>query len=437
MSYINETYKKENMNLKFLGGAREVGRSGVLLETDQEKIVFDYGIKIISQAEGPLQEPKIPLKPNLDIDCVLLSHAHMDHSGFVPNLYHRGYNGPTYTTATTLDLARILLNDSIKLADIRKHEKHFFKKDLTKMEKNEYRITYGQQFYVGKTSVGIYDAGHIPGSISFHLDTGKKSVVYSGDMNTKDTELLRGLEPIREKTDVLIMESTYGEREHPDREMQEKLLVEKVRRTLDSNGIAMLPCFAVGRAQEVLLILEKYGLDKQKICLDGMAVDATKIILKYPELIKQPKRLKKIYNDVFKVYNNTQRKKVTEEPCIVVTTSGMVNGGPIAYYLEKLYGRKECSLILTGFQVPDSTGYTLMKTGKYVTEENSFKVKCGIDFIDLSAHSGRSELFDYVKMIDPEKVFVIHGDSCERFARELKEQGYYAYAPQNGETCKV
>ncbi len=425
------------MNLKFLGGAGEVGRSGVLLNTGNEKMLFDYGIKIVSQAEGPLQAPKIPLKVKLDLDAILLSHAHLDHSGFVPNLYNRGYGGPTYSTATTFDLARILLNDSIKLANLRNQEKYFFKEDLKTMEKNEYRITYGQQFYVGKSSIGIYDAGHIPGSVSFHVNTGKKSVVYSGDIKTRDTELLRGLEPIRENTDILIMESTYGEREHPDREIQEKQLAERVRETLEMNGTAMVPCFAVGRAQEVLLILEKYGLDKYPVYLDGMAVDATKIILKYPELIKQPKKLSKVYKNIEKVYNNRQRNDAVKKPCIIVTTSGMLNGGPIAHYLEKLYNKKNCSLTLTGFQVPGSAGHMLLETGNYVTEENNFKVKCRVDFIDLSAHSGRRELFDYVKMIDPKKVFVIHGDSCDKFAGELKEKGYDAHAPQNGEVCEI
>ena len=425
------------MNLKFLGGAREVGRSGVLLDTGSERMLMDYGIKIVSQAEGPLQEPKLPLKPNLNFDAILLSHAHLDHSGFVPNLYHRGYRGPTYTTATTLDLARILLKDSIKLADLRNQEKHFFTKDLKVMEKNEYRITYGQQFYIGKTSIGVYDAGHIPGSVSFHIDTGKGTLVYSGDIKTRDTELLRGLEPIRESTDILIMESTYAERNHPDRKTQENELVERVRETLQMDGIAMLPCFAVGRAQEVLLILKKHGLDRYPIYLDGMAVDATKIILKYPELIRQSKNLDKIYNKVTKVYNNRQRSKILKEPGIIVTTSGMLNGGPIVHYLEKLYDKENCSLIMTGFQVPGSAGYNLRETGNFITEEKSFRVKCNIHFIDLSAHSGRKELFDYVKMIDPKKVFVIHGDSCEKFARELQELGYDAYAPQNGEVCEI
>ncbi len=425
------------MNLKFLGGAGEVGRSGVVLDTGSEKILMDYGIKIVSQAEGPLQAPKIPMKVKLDLDAMLLSHAHLDHSGFVPNLYNRGYRGPVYSTATTFDLARILLRDSIKLADLRNQEKYFFTKDLKEMEKNEYRITYGQQFEVGKTLVGVYDAGHIPGSATFYLDTGKGAVVYSGDIMSWDTELLRGLEPLREKTDALIMESTYGERDHPDREKQEKRLVERVKETLDNNGTAMIPCFAVGRAQEVLLILEKYGMDKYPVYLDGMAVDATKTILKYPELIKQPKKLEKIFNRITKVYNNRQRSSVVKKPSIVVTTSGMLNGGPIAYYLEKLYDRPECSLTLTGFQVPGSGGHTLINTGKYVTEEKNYNVKCRLGFIDLSAHSGRSELFEYVKMIDPKKVFVIHGDSCEKFARELQKQGYEAFAPKIGETLKI
>jgi len=425
------------MNLKFLGGAGEVGRSGVLLDTGRERMLMDYGIKIVSQAEGPLNAPQIPMKINMNLDAMLLSHAHLDHSGFVPNLYNRGYRGPTYSTATTFDLAHILLNDSIKLADLRNQEKYFFKKDLKVMEKNEYRVTYGQQFDVGRTLVGVYDAGHIPGSVSFHLNTGEKSIVYSGDIKSRDTELLRGMEPIRENTDVLIMESTYSQREHPEREVQEKRLAEAVRETLENRGIAMVPCFAVGRAQEVLLILEKFGLDKYPIHLDGMAVDATKIILRYPELIRQPKKLNKIYKEANKVGNNRDRNKILKEPCIIVTTSGMLNGGPIAHYLEKLYKRKDCSLTLTGYQVEGSAGHTLVNTGKYVTEDNSYNVKCKLDFIDLSAHSGRQELFDYVKQVDPQKVFVIHGDSCEKFAGELKEKGYEAHAPKQGEVCEV
>ena len=425
------------MNLKFLGAAGEVGRSGVIFDTGREKMLFDYGIKIVSQAEGPLQAPKIPMKTNLDLDAVLLSHAHLDHSGFVPNLYNRGYRGPVYSTATTFDLARILLNDSIKLADIRNQQKYFFKKDLATMEKNEYRVTYGQQFYVGKSSVGIYDAGHIPGSVTFHVNAGEKKVVYSGDINTRDTELLRKLEPVRDETDVLIMESTYGSREHPPRDEQEKKLAQAVRDTMDGGGTAMVPCFAVGRAQEVLLILQKYGLDEYPIYLDGMAVAATKIIMKYPELIRDSRKMNEILSRTKMVYNNKQRAGIVKKPSIIVTTSGMLNGGPIAYYLERLHERMDCSLTMTGFQVPGSAGHNLLNTGRYVTETDDMNIKCKVNFIDLSAHAGRSDLFDYVKDMDPEKVFVIHGDSCKKFAGELKERGYDAHAPELDETCEI
>lgn len=425
------------MNLKFLGGAREVGRSGVLLDTGTEKILFDYGIKIVSQAEGPMNAPKIPLKTKLNLDAVLLSHAHLDHSGFVPNLYHRGYHGPTYTTATTLDLGRILLNDSIKLADLRNQKKHFTKKDLKKMEKNEFRITYGQHFHVGRTGVGVYDAGHIPGSVSFYLDRGKKKILYSGDIKLKDTELLKGLEKVRERTDTLIMESTYGERTHPSREKQEKQLASRVGKTLENKGVAMIPCFAVGRTQEVLLILKKFGLDKYPIYLDGMSVSATKTILEYPELIKQPKTLEEMYKKVTKVYKNKQRNKIINKPCVIVTTSGMLNGGPIAHYLGKLHDREDCSLTPTGFQVPGCAGRELLDTGKYVAEDKSFEVKCDVEITDLSAHAGRKELLKYVKMINPGKIFVVHGDDCPKFAKELEEKGYNAYAPKKGEVCEI
>ena len=144
-----------------------------------------------------------------------------------------------------------------------------------------------------------------------------------------------------------------------------------------------------------------------------------------------------MYHKVTKIHKNKERDKIIKEPGIIVTTSGMLNGGPVVHYLEKLHDNENCSLVLTGFQVPGSAGRILLDTGKFVTEENEFKVNCKTHFIDLSAHAGREELLKYIKSVDPKKVLVMHGDQCEKFSQELKDMGYDSYAPKRGEKVEI
>jgi len=426
----------EKMNtLRFLGACREVGRSGVLLETGSEKILIEYGIKLKTPEEGG--EPKYPRKVGTDLDGILLTHAHLDHSGFIPSLYHQGYKGYVYSTATTFDLSHILWKDTVKLARLKNHTMHFFNSDLNRMKRFEHRVTYGQQFEIENCTVEVHDAGHIPGSASLLIDTGEKRVLYTGDIRTTDTQLLKGRIPNFRDVDVLIIESTYSDRIHPPREEQERELADRVRETLDMNGIVLLPAFAVGRSQEVLMILDKYNIDAP-IYLDGMAIEATEIVLKYPEFLRDPKRLERMYSRVKKLRSNKERKKATEHSSVIVTTSGMLEGGPIAYYIERLYDRKDVSIILTGYQVKGTVGEILLRTGRYKKENLNLKVNCFYEKLDLSAHAGRDELFDYVKTVDPEKVYVVHGENCEGFAAELKDGlGYEAYAPKAGQLFEL
>lgn len=402
-----------------------------------EKILLDYGIKLNNVPEGETEEPpSLPEKPSLNLDAVLITHAHLDHSGLAPSLYNRGYFGKIYATATTFDLMNILLRDSIKLAKLKAHPQHFYRKDLRKMRDNSQRITYGQAFPIGKTSVITFDAGHIPGSSSFYLNSGNKKILYTGDINSIDTQLINGLNLNYPDVDVLITESTYSERNHAPREEIESELVSRVKETLNMNGIAMIPAFAVGRSQEMLLILEKYGIESP-IYLDGMAKDATKIILSYPEFLKYPKRMKKAYHNVKTVSSNKRRREILKNPCVIVTTSGMLTGGPIAFYLKKLHTQKNCSLTLTGYQVEGTPGRKLLKTGKYPLDSRELKVKCSYEKLDFSSHSGRDELFEFIDGINPDEVFCIHGDETRKFARELQEQGFDAKAPKNGEEYEL
>ncbi len=418
-------------SLKFLGGCREVGRSAVLLDTGSEKILMDYGIKLSdSESEDGIGRPE---KVNLNIDGVLLTHCHLDHSGFIPNLYNRGYKGSVYATATTFDLAKTLWEDSIKIASMEGRQQDFVESDIKKIQRNQRRVTVGQTFPIVNSDVSIYGAGHVPGSSSFIVDTGEKTVMYTGDINTNDTRLMNGADPNYPDIDVLVMETTYSDIDHSPRKKLEEKFVKKIKERLAKDGVVIIPSFAIGRSQEILLILRKHGI-KAPVYLDGMSVEATKKILRYPEFLRYPDELKKAYHNAKTPYNDNERKKALEGPSVIVTTAGMLGGGPFAYYIKEIYDEENCSILMTGYQVEGTAGRKLLDTGIYEPEKQGLDVKCYYEIFDFSAHCGRKELFDYVEKIDPEMVIAMHGEKAEEFIEDLEKRGQKAIAPEKGDT---
>lgn len=413
------------MKINCLGGGREVGRNAILVE-GKESILFDYGVKV--------ETSEIP-KPANKVDNLILGHAHLDHCGSIPILYRKS-KFPTFSTIATFDQAHLLLKDSLKIGRIKGFVKHFGESDIEKMKKHETRVTYGQRFEAEKFSMDVFDAGHIPGSIAPLIEMNGKRILYVSDFNTNPTRLLNGAKIDAKDVDVLILESTYSNRNHPDRMETEKKFFEAIQGTISNEGIAVLPCFAVGRAAEILMILDRFK-SNFPIYLDGMAKEATEIALNYPEFIKDPKALRKALDDVKPIYSNDERKKITKEPCAIVTSSGMLEGGPSVMYVKYLYDNIESSIIFTGFILPRTAGRYLVDTGRFVTEGFDLKIKMGIHTFDFSAHTGRDGLFDFVNKIKPEKVICIHGDNCERFATELRGRGFDAIAPKNGETIDI
>jgi len=413
------------MKINCLGGFREVGRNAVLIK-GKESILFDYGVKV--------ETNEIP-KPVEKVDNIILGHAHLDHCGSLPILY-RKFKVPIFSTIATFDQAHLLLKDSLKIARIREFVKHFGESDIEKMKKNEVLITYGQRFEAENFAMDVFDAGHIPGSIAPLIEVNGKRILYVSDFNTNPTRLLNGARIDAKDVDVLILESTYSNRNHPDRRETEKKFFEAIQGTIANGGVAVLPCFAVGRSAEILMILDSFK-SNFPIYLDGMAKEATQIALDYPEFIKDPKALRKALDDVKPIYSNDERKKIVKEPCAIVTTSGMLEGGPSVLYVKYLYDNIESSIIFTGFILPRTAGRYLVDTGRFVTEGFDLKIKMGIHQYDFSAHSGRDDLFNFVNKIKPGKIVCIHGDNCERFATELRGRGFDAVAPKNGETIDI
>ena len=224
------------MKIKCLGGCREVGRNAILVE-GKENILFDYGVKV--------ETNEIP-KPVERLDNIILGHAHLDHTGSIPILY-RKFKVPIFSTAATFDQTHLLLKDSLKIARIRELIKHFGQSDIEKMKKNEARITYGQRVEAENFAMDVFDAGHIPGSIAPLIEVNGKRILYVSDFNTNPTRLLNGARIDAKNVDVLILESTYSNRNHPDRRETEKKFFEAIQGTIANGGVAVLPCFAVGR----------------------------------------------------------------------------------------------------------------------------------------------------------------------------------------------
>jgi len=249
-----------------------------------------------------------------------------------------------------------------------------------------------------------------------------------------DTQLMSGAETDFRDIDILISESTYSYTNHPDRKSLEDSLKKIVQETVYGGGICVIPAFAVGRTQEMLMILHKLGFP---IYVDGMGIRATEAILRHPKSIKDFKTLQHAFSFARKVSGARDRERVTEEPCIILTTAGMLNGGPVVHYISKLYNRPDCSLILTGYQVPGTAGRELLDTGKFVHEDLKVKPRMRIEFLDFSAHTDHDHLLEFYKKVNPEKIVLIHGERTEEFAEELRGLGFEVFAPKNGEKLEV
>jgi len=413
------------MKIRCLGGFREVGKNAVLIE-GRENILLDYGIKV-ETGEPPIKAGKV--------DGIILAHAHLDHVGSCPSLFKKSKPN-IFSTITSFELGHLLLRDSLKIARYRNLKKYFDKKDIEKMKKREVRVTYGQRFETQNYSFEVYDAGHIPGSFCPLLEINNKRILYTSDFNTNSTRLLNGAKIDVKDIDILIMESTYSNRDHSPRRETEKKFFEAVEGTIANEGIAVMPCFAVGRSAEILMILNSFK-PNFPIYLDGMSKIATEITLNYPEFLRNAKALRKALNNVTMIYSDDERKKIVKKPCAIVTSSGMLEGGPSVRYVKSLYNSPESSIIFTGFLIPKTAGRYLVDTGRFVTEGFDLKIKMGIHKFDFSAHVGRSDLFNFVNKIRPEKIICLHGDYCERFATELRGRGFDTIAPKNGDIIDI
>jgi putative mRNA 3-end processing factor len=416
-----------NMRFTFLGGAMEVGKSSVLLETEGLRLIFDSGIK--------LTEPPTCPTPVEEVNAAFISHAHLDHCGNLPAL-HRENRMPIYGTPATFELSHMIQYDTIKIDKLKGYPLKFTDKDITRMIEGEIHSQFSKEYrFHNKINFSFYDAGHIPGSAGILVESEGRSAFYTGDTHATGTRLMREAE-YPEHSDVVISESTYGNRTHPPRKDVEKKLLDEVDEVLDRNGTVLMPVFAIGRTQEMLLLLKDC---EWPVYLDGMARKASQIILKHQDTIKSYDQLQEAVDNTIWVKDSRQRKRITKEPCVIVTTAGMLEGGPVLDYLSHLHGDSNSNIILTGYQVEDTNGHILVEKG-YVYDELSgrkFQVDMNVSQYDFSAHSDRDELVKSITAMNPEDIFLMHGDP--ESIDELKEQfgGIRVHTPALGDRIEV
>ena len=410
------------IKIQFLGGVEEVGRLSMVLETGDLRLLFEYGML-------PGKPPSYPLPPP-PVDLVLLTHAHLDHSGMIPWLFSRT-DQKILTTQLTGEISDLLHKDTIKIAKSEGYATPYSTSDIKEAKQSLMPIEPSQRKRIGNDFELIaHDAGHIPGSLMFEI-VGDKKILFTGDFNIKDTRIVKATKPV--DCDILFLEGTYAGRDHPKkREEMEKELLDKIDEVVKRGGVAVLPAFAVSRSQELAMVLRKSGFN---IWFDGMGKKVTKIFLRHQRYLQSAENLKKAFNKMNLVHSDQGRKLAIKSE-VIITSSGMMDGGPVLSYMRKLKNDPKSAVLLTGYQVEDSNARLLVDKGQLDFYGVREKIECEVQYFDFSAHAGHSELIEFAKACTPEKIVLMHSDNREALAEPLKDVAEI-YTPNTGETVEL
>ncbi len=418
------------LQIKFLGGAREVGRIGIAVKSEKTQVVLDYGVMLD-------REPGFPMHvPPKDVDAVILTHSHLDHSGAVP-MYFVGGKTRLYANKLNLELTQLLIQDFIHLSG---YYLPFEYLELKTMMRSNKHLDYGVEESLGDTRFKLLNAGHIPGSGQVLVEADGKKLLYTSDFNTADSKLLEGASMDYGDLDAVIMESTYANEDHTERPELEKRFVASASETVEKGGTVLVPAFGVGRSQEIACVLAAHHFE-YPVVLDGMAREASRIIMNFKEFLRDPKLFMDAMHSADWVEGWRDRRNALKTPGVIISTAGMLKGGPAAFYLSKLGKKAMNSVYLVSYQIPGTPGKELLEKGICLIDGKIRKIKAHYEHFDFSSHCGSSQLKEALRKLGGKpKVFVVHGaeSNCKLFANWVKSDlGLEAFAPNTGDVFDI
>ncbi len=448
------------MQVTYLGGALEVGASSILLKLNQHNILLDSGIR---QKKTKDKLPNFNQIAELGgVQAIVISHAHMDHIGSLPLISKEYPTAKIYMNKMTLELTRVLLYDSLKIMNYQEGEIPIFNENdvINMLDRIEIIPFQKETKIIDDITLTFYMAGHIAGASCCYLKSKEGTVFYTGDYSLFPQHTISGLSIPKLRPDIVISESTYGDKLHANREIEEMRLIDTVNNIITQGGKVLIPVFALGRSQEVLLILKKAFNKKQikevPVYIDGMVRNINAVFLNNPLYLKESigKRILRgtniFYNDqLIRVEDDNQRKKIidTSSPCIIVSSSGMLMGGMSEYYASHLVTDANNAIILTGYQDEESNGRTLLNLLDELPEKRQIKlndkvypVACSIEKVGLSAHADKQEMKTLFELLKPKYLILGHGEESiiESLAKEVtKELHIKVYVPRIGDTLEL
>ncbi len=409
----------ETAVIKVLGGGEEVGRLSILVRRmgTREGIIVDAGVNFDDE-DRPIFAATYPPKY---VKAMVLSHAHLDHTGTAPMYFISGAP-KVYATRPTAEMSRLMLQDFLKLNGYYSPYEHREVKALLDAVEC---VRYGQRRLVDGYELEFYSAGHIPGSLFTVVNVDGVRVGVTGDINTIETKLMKppNLDVVG-KLDVLVTEATYGATLHPPRKRAEERLLAIIEEVLDHKGTVLIPAFSIARGQEIMMILADHDFGVP-VYVDGMIRQITEIFLENSNYINNPELLRKAYERFRIVRGWRDRNRAWKRPGIIISSAGMLKGGPSLYYLKRLGGNPNNAIILVSFQAPGSTGRRIVEEGLMPSSEEP--VRARVEWLDFSSHADRKGLLEVARKTRPEKIVIVHSerDVAEAYTRYLLEKLRY------------
>ena len=416
--------------IRVLGSGKEVGRAALLVESKGRGLLMDYGVNF-----DDMDRPIFPghVRPR-DLEAVILTHSHLDHIGAAPSLFI-SMMPRLLATPLTLDVSRLLLLDMIKLNG------PYLPYDETSVDDmlaNAETVDYEQEVDAGPFTVRFLDSGHIPGSASVLVEVEGRRILYTSDINNIYTKLVGPARLDGVKADIVIIESTYGDSNHPPRVETEDRFYRSVREVVEAGGTVLVPAFSVSRGQEIMAILAERGME-YPVWVDGMIRQVTDLYLAHGKYVRLRELLERAAEEFRFVRGWQDRRRAFKKPGVIIASAGMLKGGPSLYYLKKMAGSDRNAVFLVSFQAPGTPGRSIVEQGVFGDDE--IPVKARVEWFDFSSHIDQRGILEILSGLNGvEKVVLVHGDphAQEILAKTIVDRlDLDVEIPESGATVEV